>query len=357
MRNKYSFLLFLLLSLNFYAQKKTFKCEKVYDAVTLIDEEKYNEAITILRECEKIDPQEYTYPYEIALAYTYNKEYDKAVSELKKIKNYNDVKADYYQLLGNNFDYQGKPELAIATYNEGLKKFPNAGRLYLEKGVMYEAEKPLEAIKIYEKGIEAEPMYPSNYYRAAKVYLNTNDRLSGLIYGEIFMNIERTTKRTQEMSELLYKGYKNSMTFVSSNEKRTDFCPSVIDIDKFEKNNLMPLCSNFAFGFVLAMTEFDEFNYINLMQMRKIFLKEYLNINKKVKNSPNVLINYFKTMEDNNVFNAYNHYLFQIANADDFTKWQEKNKEEYDKFINWYTTTENELKIDSENVYISDQIK
>lgn len=356
MKNKYSVLLFLLLFLNFYSQKKTFKCEKVYDAVKLIDAEKYNEAIAILRECEKIDSKEYTYPYEIALAHTYNKEYEKAITELKRIKNYDNIGADYYQLLGNNFDYMGKPEQAILIYDEGLKKFPNAGRLYLEKGVMYEAEKPLDAIKIYEEGIEAEPMYPSNYYRASKIYLKTNDRLSGLIYGEIFMNLERTTKRTQEMSELLYNGYKNSMTF-SKNEKRTDFCPSVIDIDKFKTDKMMPLCSNFAFSFMLAMTEFDEFNYINLMQMRKIFLKEYLNINKKVKNSPNVLINYLKKMDDNKVFNAYNHYLFQIANGDDFTKWQEKNKEEYDKFINWFTTTENELKIDSKNVYISDQIK
>ncbi|HEX7871012.1 MAG TPA: hypothetical protein VF455_12960, partial [Chryseobacterium sp.] len=88
MKNNYSVLLFLLLSLNFHAQKKTFKCEKVYDAVKLIDTEKYNEAITILRECEKIDPKEYTYPYEIALAYTNNKEHEKAISELKRIKNY-----------------------------------------------------------------------------------------------------------------------------------------------------------------------------------------------------------------------------------------------------------------------------
>lgn len=355
MKKNLLILLSLFLSLNIYAQTKTFKCEKVYDAVKLIDSEKYDEAITILRECEKIDSKEYIYPYEIALAYTRNKEYDKAISELKKIKNYDGVSANYYQLLGNNFDYTDKPELAISTYDEGLKKFPKAGRLYLEKGVMYEAEKPIEAIKIYEKGIEAEPMYPSNYYRVAKIYLRTNDRLSGLMYGEIFMNLERSTKRTQEMSELLYNGYKNSIIFISKDEKKADFCPAIINIDKFEKDNLMSLCSNFALSFVMTMINHDKFDYNNFMQMRKDFLKEYLNA--KLKNSPNLLLSYFKMMDDNKVFNAYNHYIFQIANEKDFAEWQTKNKDEYDRFEDWYTTTANQLQIDSKNVYISDQIK
>lgn len=357
MKKTFLILFFIFLSLNIYAQTKTFKCEKVYDAVKLIDSEKYKEAITILRECEKIDPKEYTYPYEIALAYTYNKEYDKAVSELQKIKNYDEISANYYQLLGNNFDYMNKPELAISTYDEGLKKFPNAGSLYLEKGIIYESEKPIEAIKTYEKGIEADPMYPSNYYRVAKIYLRTNDRLSGLMYGEIFMNLERSTKRTQEMSELLYNGYKKSIIFNSKNEQKTEFCPSVIDIDIYQKNNTLPLCSNFAFSFLLAMTNYYEFDYSNFMQMRKIFLKEYLKISLKVKNKPNVLLNYFKTMDDNKVFNAYNHYLFQIVNKEDFAEWQAKNKDEYVIFEDWYTITKNQLKIDSKNVYISDQIK
>lgn len=355
MKTKNYFLLLILLSLNIYSQKKTFKCEKVYDAVKLIDEGKYNEAIKILEDCENLDPLEYTYPYEIALAKSYSKDYDGAIKKLIKIKNYKEIKDDYYQLLGNNYDYAGDSAMAIKTYDEGLKKFPKSGRLYLERGVMYESSKPIEAIKIYEKGIEAEPMYPSNYYRATKIYLKTNDRLSGLIYGEIFMNLERTTSRSQEMSKLLYEGYKNSLIFISQNQKKTEFCPALIDVEKYEKKELLPLCINFAYGFVTAMMKYNEFTYDNFVQMRKDFLKEYQNV--KIKNSPNVLLNYFKTMDDNKVFNAYNYYIFQIANKEAFAEWQTKNKDEYDHFVEWYTKSENEIKIDSKNFYISDQIK
>ena len=355
MKTKNYLLLFILLSINICAQNKKFKCEKVYDAVKLIDDRKYDEAIKILEECEKLDPSEYAYSYEIALAKSYSKDYDGAIRKLIKIKDYNEIKDDYYQLLGNNYDYKGDSLMAIQTYNEGLKKFPKSGRLHLERGVMYEPSRPIEAIKIYEKGIEVDPMYPSNYYRAAKIYLKTNDRLSGLIYGEIFMNLERTTSRTQEMSKLLYEGYKNSLIFESQSTKKTEFCPAVIDAQKYEKSELLPLCVNFAYGFVVAMMEYDEFSYDNFIKMRKSFLKEYQNA--KIKNASNVLLNYFKKMDDNKVFNAYNYYIYQIDNQEAFTEWQNKNKDEYDNFVEWYTQFANELKIDSNNVFISDQIK
>lgn len=338
-----------------YAQKKTFKCEKIYDAIKLVDEQKYDEGIKILEECEKTDSLEYTYPYEIALAKSYNKDYDGAIKKLIEIKDYKEIRDHYYQLLGNNYDYTGDSAMAMKTYDEGLKKFPKSGRLYLEKGIMNESSKPFEAIKIYERGIEVEPMYPSNYYRAAKIYLKTNDRLSGLIYGEIFMNLERTTSRTKEMSELLYNGYKKSLIFTSKTESKTEFCPAVIDAAVFDKNKELPLCMNFAYSYLIAMMKHSEFSYDNLIQIRQDFLKEYQML--KIKNAPNVLLNYFKKMDDNKVFNAYNYYLFQVANKDAFTEWQTKNKAEYDRFEDWYTTTSNQLLVDSKNFYISDQIK
>jgi len=62
-------------------------------------------------------------------------------------------------------------------------------------------------------------------------------------------------------------------------------------------------------------------------------------------------------MDDNKVFNAYNYYIYQIDNQEAFTEWQNKNKDEYDNFVEWYTKFANELKIDSNNVFISDQIR
>lgn len=344
-----------LCTLQLLNAQKTFKCKEVHDAVKLIDEEKYDDAIAILKDCEKIDPKDYTYSYEIALAYLKKTEYKNAISQLEKVKGYPDINDYYYALLGSAYDMDNNAEKAIKVYNEGLKKFPNSGKLHLEKGIVLEYEKKFpDAIETYEAGIKAEPSYPSNYYRVSKIYLNSNDLLSGLMYGEIFLNIERTTSRTKEISKLLYDTYKKAIQF-NNNEIKIDLCPAIIDANKYDKNKKLPFCLIFGKNLSLSVINQKEINLETLSFIRKQFLKNYYTSDYKT--YPNLLINYHKTMEDNNIFNAYNLYIFQMGDLQAFQNWQINNQAEYDKFVNWYTSNENILKINKNNLYLSDQIK
>lgn len=341
-----TYTLVILFSLQFVnAQKQTYKCEKIYDAIKLVDDKKYEEGIAMLKECEKIDPKAFTYPYEIALAYTYQEDYKSAISQLEKIKDYDHIKDDYFALLGNNYDYLNNSEQAIKIYDEGLTRFPNSGKLYLEKGVVLEFDKKYaEAVKTYEKGIQVAPNYPSNYYRAANLYLDSDNKLTGLIYGEIFLNIERTTERTKEISKKLYESYKNAIIFKGKNEKELSICKSMsIDINALEKNKKLPFCMIFEKNFVMSLLDQSEFSLDNLSSIRRKFLKEYFA--KDYKDYPNILLDYQKKMEENNVFNAYNHYIFQIGDQNAFNDWQKKNQSEYDKFVHWYTDDKNVLVI------------
>lgn len=347
---------FFLISEKYLAQERKLKCVEVYDAIDLIDNQQYDDAILILRNCEKNDPTDYTYPYEIALAYTYKDQYQKAIDELLKVKQYSNIKSDYFQLLGNNYDYLGQSQKALQVYQEGLTRFPNAGRLYLEIGVVYEGEKKwLDAIKSYEKGIRVDPNYPSNYYRAAKIYLNSSDRLSGIIYGEIFLNIERTTKRSQEMSELLYKAYQNSISFPKENEAKVDFCKVIIDSEKFEKSKKLPLCAVFGKNFILGVIDQKEVNLSSLSEMRTAFL---INYNKQdLQDYPNVLFSYWNTLYNKGYFEAYSHYLLQMGSRTEFSEWLSQNEVKYNAFVEWYTNSDNELNVSKQNVFVSDSIK
>ena len=59
---------------------------------------------------------------------------------------------------------------------------PTSGKLYLELGGMYLHTKEYDkAISYYEKGIDVEPGYPSNYYRLAKIFLNSDEEVWGMI--------------------------------------------------------------------------------------------------------------------------------------------------------------------------------
>lgn len=347
-------LLVILLSSNLiFAQSESDKKiarEKAKQAIQLMDENKFGESISLLEESEKLDPKNFDYPYEIAYAYYIQKDYKKTIDILEKIQNYQNVNYQLYQVLGNAYDLQENPKKAIESYDLGLKKFKNSGALYLEKGVIYEFEKDYDrAINSYQQGINVEPKHASNYYRLSKLLLHSKNIVPGLIYGEIFMNIERTTKRTLEMSKLLFNGYKNAITFQDDSTLKIDFCEVVIDAQKFEKDRKLPFCMIFAKSFILAITRLKKIDLDNLAQAREGFLQLYFE--KDYKAYPNFLLTYLKNISENKFFDAYNHYIFQMGAEDEFKSWKEKNKIDFDKFVEWYTIPENILKLTKENYY------
>jgi len=355
MKKKLKVLILIILSTNYcFAQNnKEIALKKGIEAIALMDNGKIEESILLLQESQKLDTQNFNYPYEIAYANYLKKEYKKAIEILEKIESLPNVNAQLYSLWGNSYDILGNTQKAKEIYDIGIKKFPNEGRLYLEKGVVYELEKDYnKAVTAYQKGISVEPKYPSNYYRVANLYLNSNDIVPGLIYGEIFVNLERTTKRTKEMSKNLYEAYKNSVVFESGQWKELNLCKQItLNPTQFEKDKKLPLCMIFGkwFTYGLSSSNVKEYNLDSLSKIRKEFIRNYFE--NDYKDYPNVLFNYQKQMEDNKVFDAYNHYLFQIGAEDDFEDWMKTNESEYEKFVEWYTKDENTISITEKNYF------
>lgn len=233
-----------------------------------------------------------------------------------------------------------------------MKYFPNSGNLHLEKGNIFLAQENYQkAIENYEKGIEVDPTFTSNYYRLAKLFLSSTDKFSGLIYGEIFMNLERTTKHTQEMSELLFNTYKSSIT-LGENESRIDFCEVIIDGSEIKPNTdvKLPLCAIFGKSFILAIINEKTIDLNSLSQIRQKFIENYFL--EDFKKYPNVLFEYQKELLDKNLFDAYNHYIFQIGAPEEFNNWMKANQSEYDTFIKWYTKKQNIIEITNNNKFI-----
>lgn len=331
-----------------FSQRNELAWKKAKVAIRLMDEGKVDESIQLLKECEKIDNEDYTYPYEMAYAYILKKDYETAITILNKTKKYKNINDQVYQLSGNCYSYLNKPKLAIKEYEQGMKKFPNAGNLHLEKGnIFLIQEKYEDAIENYRNGIAAEPNFSSNYYRLALLYLNSTDRLSGLLYGEIFMNLERSTQRTTEMSKLLYDGYKKSIKFNDTNVA-TDFCEVILNIEN--KEFKMPFCAIFVKDFILGITTQKEINLNTLSEIRTNFIKNFFKDD--YKNYSNIILDYNKKMLDEGILDTYNKYLFQIGSEEEFSIWKDDNIETYDTFLEWYSNPENYLKITDENKFI-----
>jgi len=321
--------------------------DKGVQAVKLEDEGKFDEALKLLDEAQKLDPDNIIYPYEATYCYYSQEQYQKVVDALEKLKDRPDSFDRLYELLGNSYDVLKQSDKAIAIYEEGLKKFPNSGVLYLERGTMPLTRKDYnEAIKYFEKGIEVDPKFASNYYWAAKLYCGSEAPMWGMMYGEIFMNLERNSKRTGEISKLLFDTYKKNITFTSSEKTTISFNKdNVVKIQDGGKIK-MPYSIIYEPTMGIATVGEKAIDLNSLDRIRQNFLKVY---NEKGfdKEYPNVLFSYQNQITTANNMEAYNHWLLMKGDDDAFNTWQTANKDKWDSFIKWYT--DNPLKLDAEH--------
>lgn len=316
-------------------------------AIQLMDNGKIEESIVLLKEAQKLDPKNVNYPYELAFAHYLKQDYKSAIKFLEGIKNHKNVNHRVYQLLGNSYDYSGKSEKAQLIYEEGLKLFPNSGSLYLEMGVLLIGKEEYnKALGKFEKGIEVDPKFPSNYYWASKLYLNSTEEVWGMIYGEIFMNLERNSKRTAEISKLLYDTYKSQIQFPSDTSSSVSFSQNAT----IQISDLSDM-SNFKLPFGVGV--YEPTLLISLMSVRTInintldtirtnFVKYYFEMEHQ-KKYPNILMDYQKEIVEAGQFEAYNHWLLNNGEPEAFQNWQKDNADKWNNFIVWFKSNGIEL--------------
>lgn len=351
----------ILLPLNIVAQDN-FKDaqEKKERAINLMDNGKIEESIRLLNEAKNLDPSNYVYDYEIGFAYYLKGDYKSSISTFKKVIEYDNSDAQCYQMLGNIYDIDGNPKKALKTYDKGLKLFPKSGRLYLEKGNLYLNQKQYnEALNFYEQGIFNDPMFASNYYRASKLFCNSQEEVWGMIYGEIFINLENDTKRTHEISKLLYDTYKSQIKFTSDTSVSVSFSQQNIiyinpkDLKKSANYLLEALKLPFGSGvYDPTLSEScvgqTAINLRSLNEIREKFVSTYFSKSLNEKH-PVVLFEYNKRLINLGLFEAYNYWLLKSGNEEEFNQWLSSHQKNYNDLISWIK--ENPIYIDSNNKF------
>lgn len=169
----------------------------------------FNNAVVVLNRALELDPGNLDLRKDLALSQYYKKDLVAALQIAKPLAERKDADVQTFQILGLIYKALEDKKEIDKLYKAALKKFPASGALYNEYGeVLWSKKDYAEAIKQWEKGIESEPNLPGNYYNAAKFYYLSADKLWGLLYGEIFVNLESYTQRTVEIKQMLLEGYK-----------------------------------------------------------------------------------------------------------------------------------------------------
>jgi Tfp pilus assembly protein PilF len=165
-------------------------------------------AILVLNRALQKEPNHLGVAKDLAFCYSYQNDNNKALDIIKPLLDREDNDDQCFQIAGNIYKGLELLKDCEKMYKKGLKRFPKSGALYNELGELLWAQKDYSAVKQWEKGIETDPNYSGNYYNAAKYYFFSVEKVWGLIYGEIFVNMEPMGSRTPEIKNMLLQGYK-----------------------------------------------------------------------------------------------------------------------------------------------------
>jgi tetratricopeptide (TPR) repeat protein len=319
--------------------------------IELLNQGNYDQAIDIFKQAIKLDSQSIFYPYEIALAFYEKKEFKKAIEILDSLRNHPQVNDQVYQLLGNCHHFIDNSDKAIMIYDEGLQKFPNSGRLFMESGIARIGKKRVrEVIGYWEKGIEVEPAFESNYYYLAKYYARTGEKLWTVLYGEIYLNIASNTKRRDEISKLVYDTYNLALFSPEDSLFKVSFSDINVVSDSSDKKNIP-----FEMAFQQTIYEASKPYFLlktstlaidDIIKIRHNFILLWYKKNYN-KQFPNIIFDWQKLNADHGNFEAYNYWLLDMGNLSDFNKWLDSNRDKFNKFIKKLRL--NPMKLDSNN--------
>ncbi|WP_181163652.1 tetratricopeptide repeat protein [Pontibacter mangrovi] len=348
MKHKLLFLLLLFAAAPAFPQSERPK-ELVQKAIALMDEGNYDASIATLEEALVLDPKNPNIEYELALAYYLKEDYSKALDATKKLIKTKKAFDQVYQLRGNSYDMMGNRDKALKTYEAGLKKFPSSGPLYLEKGiVLLKEEQNEQALATFEAGIAAAPLHPSNYYWAAKLFLGSEEEVWGMLYGELFRVLEPNSERSTEISKLLYDTYKSEIKYTSDTSMSVSFSKNnIIGFSKKGSSLNLPF-GTVAYETTLAMSAAGT-RQIDLASLNKIRTSFVQNFYKNEINTrfDNPLFQWQQTLLNEQQLEAYNYWLLQAGNPEQYNSWLEQNQAQLDAFVAWFNENGQPISKDS----------
>lgn len=348
-------LLFISTGQIVYAQTNEEKAEeKGIEAVRLMNDGKVDEGIKLLEEAQKLHPERLDYPYELAYAYYLKQDFKEVIKILEKNLNHKEVNERLFQMLGNSYNILGKSDEAFKVYDSGLEKFPKSGTLFLEKGNVHLSKQEYDkAVFFYERGIEVDPKFPSNYYRAAMLYGSSSEKIWSVVYGEIFMNLERGSSRTADISKLLFDIYQSEIKFESDSSKTVGFCQPMTIGDVSDPNNIkLPFCMIYNQTLLMSIVNETSIDINSLDKIRTKFVEIYFKMGLN-QSHPNILFEYQNKLQKAGHLEAYNHWILMKGEEEGYNKWQSLNKEKWDSFVKWFV--ENGIDLSDDNKFYRGQ--
>ena len=310
----------LLLSLVSYISKGQEVEQLRETGKTYMRQGDYINAALIFEKAYKADPENLEVGKDLAVNYLILRKNNRALEVIKPFVENGKADDQAFQIAGNIYNALDLRKESENTYKKGIKKFPNSGALYNEYGIMLLSRQDLNAIKIWEKGIENDPQFAGNYYNATKFYAINTNRVWTNIYGECFLLLEPGTNKSPEIKNILLDNYKKLLT---DDELLNN--PKIKN--PFEKAYIQSLSKN-------KSTIGGGINIETLTMLRTRFLLDWMST--YWKKFPFSLFQIQINMVQDGLFDAYNQWVFgTVQNLAAYQNWIFTHSEEYEAFTNF----------------------
>ena len=278
----------------------------------------FTNAYLVLNRASVLEPKNIEITKDLALNYFFQRNYTKALEEIKPVLDREDADDQCYQIAGNIYKQQAQTKECEKVYKKGLKKFPASGALYNDLGELLWAQKDYEAIKQWEKGIETDPNFSKNYYNACKYYFFTTDKVWSILYGEVFVNMEPLSRSTPEIKSIILESYKKLFA-------ETDFSKDFKEAGGFTAAFLQTIKKQ-------ALIASGGINPETLTMIRTRFILDWFqNYGAKY---PLRLFEQQRQLLQDGMFEAYNQWLFgTVQNLAAYQNWITTHSADYIEFI------------------------
>ncbi len=280
------------------------------NAQQFIQQGDYDNAVTSLLKARQQTPLNMELLTNLSFAYFLQRDFAKAIEAGKIAIDLQDADQKSFQVLGLSYKAIAQYKDANKIYKVALKKFPNGGVIYNEYGESLALDKNVkDAIIQWEKGIELDPNYSGNYFNAVKYYIDQQNWLRIMLYGEIFINLESYSAKTSEVKNYLLIAYQNLVQPNIIQQKLND--RSISNLEKAILDNWKSIVQNIGLAF----------NIDSLTSLKIELLQKWNTANNT--QYPFRLFDHWQQLQNEGILAAYHQWILgDTYNANEYVKWQ-----------------------------------
>jgi tetratricopeptide (TPR) repeat protein len=301
----------------------------------LIAQGEFDKAVQKFSYAHKLVPDNIDIQLGLANAWFFAKEYTKAMQLCKPLFSGKKARPEAYQVYGNCQDAQGQSYEAFETYRNGLKRFPNAGVLHVEMGIVEAArDHRAEALAYWEQGIAVQPTLPASYYFAAQALFEAGDYAWAITYAELFINLARTGERVREMSRLLMRCYERARQYDYQKAFQWRFYQVAAPADAAA---LATPRVDSLLDAAFASEFTDTAATISIATLAEIRRFVCHMLPTQAPDDPMAgLWQWQQRIVKEGHFEAYTYWMLYDARQEEFLKWFETHRPEYEAFEGWF---------------------